>query len=133
MMATIFEPEATGLPVYVIFNCEKEFGWIFQILREKDIVNIGITKDYGGIEPAGRFNWDKVLPIYVSNHPLALVSGNLLADEIPGETVCLMFSQQEMEEVIKFIKRNQQVIEQHWYGEIDDLKLHKSINYNKKA
>jgi len=125
MMATIFEPEATGLPVYVVFNCEKEFGWAFQIFRDKNCVNIGIAKDYGGKEPAGRFNWDEVFPVYVSDHPLVIGNGKSIVDtKIEKE---FPFSKQEMYEVSNFIKRNQHAIRQHWAGEIDDLELNEKI------
>ena len=126
-MATIFEPIATGLSVYVIFNCEKEFGWAFQVLREKDCVNIGIAKDYGGKEPAGRFNWGEVIPIFVSAHPLILASGKSLVYEKSCENALSKFTQHELEEVFDFIKRNQQIIKQHWAGEIDDLELSEEL------
>jgi len=127
-MATIFEPESTGLSVYVVFNCGKEFGWFFSVLREKDCVNVGIAKDYGGEEPAGRFNWNEVKPIFVSDSPLALANANSLIDEKSSEKeVQPMISQQELNEAIKFIKRNQQVIKQHWVGEIDDLELQRNL------
>jgi len=127
-MATIFEPHVTGLSVYVIFNCGKEFGWAFSVLREKDCVNIGIAKDYGGKEPAGRFNWDEVIPIFVSDYPLILASGKSLVDENPNaKPVDSIFSRQELDEVINFIKRNQQVIKQHWVGEIDGLELQRNL------
>ena len=124
-MATIFEPVATGLSVYVIFNCEREFGWAFQVLRDKNCVNIGIAKDYGGEEPAGRFSWDEVIPIFVSAYPLALACGKSLADtKIEKEH---QFTKQELNEVFDFIKRNQQIIKQHWAGEIDALELSEEL------
>jgi len=117
-MPTIFEPNATGLSVYVIFNCDINFGEFFSILREKDKVNIGISKDYGGKEPAGRFSWDEVIPVKVSENPKILLNGR---DHKVAESY---FTQDTWEDVFKFIKRNKKTIQQHWDGEIDDLELH---------
>jgi len=121
MMATIFEPSATGLSVYVVFNSDNNFGEVFLSLREQGVINIGVAKDYGGNEPAGRFNWDEVIPVEVTYNP------QIMLENIELEKAQSTFSQHELEEVFSFIKQNQQAILRHWTGEIDALELSEEL------
>jgi len=104
-----------------IFNCDEEWGEIFSTLKEKEIINVGVSKDKGG-EFTGQV-WLDVIPFEVSESPHILYSGKY------EEFVQSPFTQEELKIICNFIKRNKEPIQQYWIGEIDFLELDKKLKY----
>jgi len=112
-LVTVAEPYETGLSVYVIFNCYgcgPNPGRFPEAKRyRKMILEIALI-DEAVTTRCKRFNWDKMIPIEVSNAPSIQLRGKKL------RKATSMLTEQEWGDVYSFIVRHRSAIEKHWLG-----------------
>jgi hypothetical protein len=121
--ATTLEPHQSGLSAYVIFNC---YGYYATLKPKKHkTMIVEIAKDLGDKagRPYGRFNWDEMLPVEVSETPKIMLKGKKL------KRARSLFSQEEWEDIYKFISQNRRAIEHHWIGETCSPGLFQELKY----
>jgi len=106
--ATTMQPRKTGLPAYIIFNCYGYYQTTIKPKKHKTLI-VEVAKDDG----CKHFDWDKTIPVEVSGTPKILLKGKKLKHAI------LLFSQQEWEDIYRYIAQHRDIIKRHWIGEAD--------------